>query len=262
MGWLGKIIGGTIGFFLGGPFGLIAGAVFGNLFDQSENLSFQNNTYKDNYNNFYQQENSLDRSQMIYFLGTFSLLAKIAEADGNVSNLERQKVQEFMTRDLNLTGKSYEVANKIFNEALNKKNVSFQSLAAQFYQNFYNQPSILQLMIDILIRVAMSDGSLNSIEESLINEAARIFRISDFILENIKKSHGISSSEKAYAVLGLTKDASVDQIKKAYRKLSIDFHPDTVQSRGMAEEFKEYAVKHFREIQEAYEEIKKERGIK
>ncbi|MCF0262339.1 MAG: DnaJ domain-containing protein, partial [Sphaerochaetaceae bacterium] len=69
-------------------------------------------------------------------------------------------------------------------------------------------------------------------------------------------------SSKAYAVLGLTESATNEEIKKAYRKLILEYHPDTVASKGMAEEFKEYATKRFREIQEAYEAISKERGIK
>ena len=57
-------------------------------------------------------------------------------------------------------------------------------------------------------------------------------------------------------------DASDAEIKKAYRKLILEFHLDTVASKGMADEFKDYATKRFREIQEAYEQISKERGIK
>ena len=62
--------------------------------------------------------------------------------------------------------------------------------------------------------------------------------------------------------MGLTEDASEAEIKKAYRKLILEYHPDTVAAKGLADEFKEYATKKFREIQEAYETISKERGIK
>ena len=66
---------------------------------------------------------------------------------------------------------------------------------------------------------------------------------------------------QAYATLGLAKDATVEEIKKAYRKLSIEFHPDTVSSKGLPEEFTKFATEKFREIQSAYEAIKKERDI-
>jgi len=65
-----------------------------------------------------------------------------------------------------------------------------------------------------------------------------------------------------YAVLGLKEDATDDEIKKAYRKLILEYHPDTVANKGLNDEFKEFATKRFREIQEAYEEICKIRGIK
>ena len=72
---------------------------------------------------------------------------------------------------------------------------------------------------------------------------------------------GAGSSARAYAILGITKDASVDEIKKAYRKLSIEFHPDSVASKGLPEEFTTFAAEKFRAIQEAYEKIKQDRNI-
>jgi DnaJ like chaperone protein len=70
------------------------------------------------------------------------------------------------------------------------------------------------------------------------------------------------SDKTAYAVLGLSKDATESEIKKAYRKLSIEYHPDTIASKGLPEEFSKMATQKFREIQTAYEKIKKERNIK
>ena len=65
-----------------------------------------------------------------------------------------------------------------------------------------------------------------------------------------------------YEVLGVEKNAAEAEIKKAYRKLILEYHPDTIAAKGMADEFKEYATKRFREVQEAYETICRERNIK
>lgn len=273
MSWFGKIIGGIIGFSLGGPLGLIAGAVFGHVIDKSSDLdkskgsngsngSEYTNSSQNDYSRRFFFNTGYGKSQMVFFVGAFSMLAKLASADGQVSENEKRKISEFMVNDLHLTGQSYYNAVNIFNNALDQ-NISFESLVNQFYSNFRNSPAILQLMIDIFYRVANADGSVSSKEERLIKYAAQVFQIPQSILDSIKRRYGVSSApSKAYAVLGLTENATETEIKKSYRKLILEFHPDTVASKGMADEFKEYATKKFREIQDAYETICKERGIK
>ena len=269
MSWIGKIIGATIGFFLGGPLGLIAGAVFGHMIDESSNAENSNHSQNNSsyytgngYSKRYFFNTGYGRSQMVFFVGAFSMLAKLASADGTVSDSAKRKVSEFMVNDLHLTGQSYYNAVNIFNNAL-EQNISFESLATQFYSNFRNSPAILQLMIDIFYRVANADGVVSKNEERLIEYAANVFHIPQSILDSIKKRYGVSnSSARAYAVLGLSENATESEIKKAYRKLILEFHPDTVAAKGMADEFKEYATKKFREIQDSYEIICKERGTK
>ena len=118
-------------------------------------------------------------------------------------------------------------------------------------------------MMDIFFRIAMADGTMSKEEERLIDYAARVFGIPSYILESLRKKYGVGTGlEKSYATLGLSSNASEAEIKKAYRKLIMEFHPDAVAARGMAEEFKDYATKKFRETQEAYETICKERNIK
>lgn len=263
MSWIGKILGGLIGFFLGGPLGMIAGAVFGHMYDQSRSLS-DDSDQEDYYsgNRFYYFRNTgYSRSQMVFFVGAFSMLAKLASADGEISDGARQKVNEFMTGDLGLSGQSLQYARSIFDQALSQ-NVSFENLADQFYSNFRTSPQLLSLMLDIFYRVAMVDGRLSQNEERLIDYAARAFHISDSMHENIRRNRNVHGAPKAYAVLGLSENATEAEIKKAYRKLILEYHPDTVANKGLADEFKEYATKRFREIQEAYETICKERGIK
>ncbi len=191
------------------------------------------------------------------------MLAKLASADGVVSEDARRKVREFTLNDLHLMGQSYQYALEIFENALNQS-ASFEDLADQFYENFRNSPQLLNLMIDIFYRVAMADGRITANEERLIDYAARTFRIHQSILDSIKSKYGAGGikSSRAYSILGLKEDATDQEVKKAYRKLILEYHPDTVSARGMADEFKEYATKRFREIQEAYEIICKERNIK
>ena len=259
MAWFGKILGGLLGFWLGGPLGMIAGAVFGHMLDKSADL--QSGGEQGSGGRYYFVNTGYNRPQMVFFVGAFSMLAKLASADGNVSDAARRKIDEFMTVDLNLSGQSYDYAWSIFNQALSQSS-SFENLADQFYENFRQTPQFLSLMMDIFYRVAMVDGRLSPNEERLIDYAARAFHISDSLHESIRRKYNVRGSSKAYAVLGLTENATEAEIKKAYRKLILEYHPDTIASKGMADEFKEYATKKFREIQEAYETICRERNIK
>lgn len=70
------------------------------------------------------------------------------------------------------------------------------------------------------------------------------------------------ASSKAYSVLGIPETATDDEVKKAYRKLTLEYHPDTIAGKGLGPEFTEFAASKFREVQKAYEEICKDRNIK
>jgi len=268
MGWMGKLIGGTLGFMLGGPIGAIAGAAFGHTIDKSSEIGSSQagtGTYQrtDPFGmgtgGFGGAVSAQQRSQMVFFVGTFSMLARVAAADGNVSDAEMRKIREFMRQDLRLDPQSVSVAERIFNSALYSSQ-KLNELAGQFYGEFRSQPQILELLIDILYRVAAVDGGVDQAEENIIIEAARIFHYSQQRIDTIRSRY-VSSNERYYAVLGVTASASDDEIKKAYRQLVREYHPDTIASKGLPEEFTTFANEKFREIQEAYEAVEKARGL-
>lgn len=254
MAWMGKLFGGTLGFMFGGPLGMIAGIAFGHMFDKAGSLSAGST------GTFYASQ---DQSQMMFFVGAFSMLARIASVDGAVTANERQKVQEFIQTDLRLGSREEEAAWKVFDAALTGEG-TFEQFASQFYQSFAHAPNILQLMVDIFYRVASADGMVSSSEEALIRRAALIFRLPASFVDALSRNYGgvSSSGERAYAILGLSKDATDEEVKRAYRKMSIEFHPDTLAAKGMGEEFLNHATAKFREIQGAYDSIKQDRGIR
>ncbi len=263
MGWIGKVIGGAVGWAIGGPLGLIAGVAFGNLFDRADQFTTDRGTQSEPFGPGAGGYTREQQSQMVFFVGAFSMLARIATIDGRLVVEEQRKVEEFIDQDLKLDMQSRSAALRVFHAALSGGG-TFEQFAVQFQQNFSHEPALLELMIDIFYRIAAADGQINAAEEQLIEQAARIFRISDALLDSIRHRYrgGAGSSSRAYAVLGLEKDATVDEIKKAYRKLSIEFHPDTVASKGLPEEFTKFATEKFRAIQEAYDALKTERNIK
>jgi len=196
---------------------------------------------------------------MTFFVATFSMLAKVAQADGRISPEEIQAVEDFMANELNLTPESKRFAVEIFETAINSP-MAFQDFAGQFYHQFHNQPRLLDLMIDVLLRLSVADGALSDSEEKLISSAARTFRFSEQKYNELKARYA-PDFEKYYAILGIHSRASDDEIKRQYRRLVKEYHPDKIASKGLPEEFNKFANDKFREIQDAYDAVKQERGL-
>ena len=251
MGIMGKIVGGGIGFALGGPLGAIAGAAFGHAFDKSEdNLLLGDRP----------RATEGETSQLAFFIAAFSMLAKLVRTDGHVTRAEIDSVEAFMVRDLNLDPQSRRMAMEIFQAALDSRD-EFHQFAAQFYSHFHSRPQLLDLMVDIMLRVALADGQLSPAEEKLILQAVGAFRMNDDHYRRLRARY-ISDVDKYYAILGCDRNDPVETIKSQYRKKVSEYHPDKIASKGLPEEFTKFANDKFREIQEAYENIKAERGIR
>lgn len=252
MGWMGKIVGGAIGFAMGGPLGAVAGAIFGHAYDKGAEIEYQHPKRP--------RLSESEEAQMTFFVAAFSMLAKLVRADGHISTEEIDSIEKIMAHDLKLDFQSRQVAVNIFNAALDSPQ-TFQDYAEQFYSQFHFKPQLLEFMLDLLFRVSTVHGKLNKSEEDLLIFAAKIFRFSEQQYLNIKSRY-VRAVDQSYAVLGCSPGDSDEQIKRSYRKLVREFHPDAIAAKGLPEEFTTFAQEKFRKIQEAYENIKKERGIK
>lgn len=286
MSWIGKIIGGTLGFMIGGPLGLVAGAALGHLFDKSSEMTEGEGPYgvEKPQSKYYGQPTASEseKRQMVYFVSVFSMLSKLCTADGAVNQRSKARVERFIQENMGGNPQAVQLARNIFEEAL-RSEYSFESFAVQFYSYFGGDTNMLVTMMHMLFQVSMADGMMTDGEARLIDSAGVVFRFSFFTMDSFKRQyqfHTASSgysynaggyreqtvrsgaSSHAYDVLGLSPDASDEDIKKAYRKLSIEYHPDMVASKGLPEEFSRFATEKFKEISAAYQEIKKERGLK
>lgn len=253
MGWFGKVIGGAIGFALGGPLGAVAGAVFGHSFDYD---------VKETSDRFSEERNRLsknEQTQMTFFVAAFSMLAKMAKADGTICDSEMDAVDRFMRKDLQLNSESRKVAMSIFKTAADSPE-TFEGFAGQFYEQFKSQARFLEIMLDVLLRVSAADGTVTDEEESLLLSAVHIFhyRTEEYLK---LKSRYIDKSDAFYAILGCDRLDTDEFVKSQYRKLVSEYHPDKIASKGLPEEFSKFAADKFREIQEAYDMVKKERGM-
>ncbi|WP_300460856.1 TerB family tellurite resistance protein [Desulfobacula sp.] len=254
MSWLGKMIGGTIGFALGGPLGAVAGAAFGHAF-----VDKQEQVYLSSRPGAQVSLSSNEEAQLVFFTAAFSMLAKISKADGTISEDEISAIDTFMKRDLQLDVNSQQMAINIFRQAINSTE-SFDAFAIQFYSVFKTQPQIIELMMDILLRVSAADGGISSKEEFMLLSATRIFNYSPSSFARLKSKY-VRETNKYYSVLKCDETSSNEEIKKQYRKLVTEYHPDKIEAKGLPEEFIKFANDKFKEIQEAYDSIKKERGI-
>lgn len=256
MSWLGKMIGGTIGFALGGPIGAVAGAAFGHTFvDKKEDEYLASIPGGDRQSALSANE----EAQLIFFTAAFSMLAKVCKADGKVTLKEIQAVESFMKQDLQLDVESQETAKNIFRQAVTSPE-PFDAFAHQFYSVFRSQPHIIELMLDVLFRVSTADGQISPREDAMIGTAFRIFQYSDTDFQRFRSRY-VKQVNPDYAVLKIDASASDEEIKKQYRKLVSEYHPDKIEAKGLPEEFVKFANDKFREIHEAYERIRKERGL-
>jgi DnaJ like chaperone protein len=245
MGLMGGIFGGTIGFALGGPLGGMLGAVIGHKLGEGARAKIAD---------------AQQQAQAAFFITTFSMLGKLAKADGQVSRDEIVMVSRFMRDELGLSPDDQLHAQKIFNEAKNSPD-GFEDYARQFATIFGADPRMRAVMLDLLTRLAAADGQVHPAEEEMLRQAAHIFGLSGHTFDDMVASRG-KDVRRHYATLGLPVDASEDEIKSKYRRLVVEYHPDKVVSKGLPEEFVELAEKKLREIQEAYEAIKQERGMR
>ena len=243
MSWFGKIIGGTMGLVFGGPIGAVCGTALGHyLLDESLG-AIAGKSMGSGLDNAEQQ-------QAIFFITTFSLLAKLAKVDGVISREEIKLVDQVIKIELKLDDKTRNFAIQVFNVAKTSE-YSFEDYANQFYQTFYKHRQILSSMVDVLLRVAAADGIYHPKEEELIRQAVRIFKLSDAEYEALKERH-IRDSEKYYSILGVSPKDSDTLIKTRYRKLVHEYHPDKIIAKGLPPEFEAFANLKFQQIQKAY----------
>ncbi len=248
MGWFGKLTLGSLGLFMGGPLGAIAGGALGHiLFDKEDSFSSKALPF-----------GHAEQAQAAYFISLFSILGKLAKADGVVSREEINIVNHFLST-LRLPEQQKQFAKNIFNEAKNSP-YSIDDFAAQLYQVNQAQPTILLSFMDLLFKVAAADGKLHEDEEAALSRIKNIFRISDSQFADLKSVY-FKQNDMHYRTLNCTTQSTDEEVKSSYKKLVKEYHPDMIISKGLPEEFVDVATKKFQEIQEAFTKVRQERGF-
>lgn len=269
MSWWGKILGGSFGFMLGGPLGAMLGAALGHQFDRGlESGAFEFE---------YTKPGDTERVQTAFFTTTFLTMGHLAKADGRVTESEIAAAKYIM-QQMQLNAEQKRTAIELFNQG-KEPGFDLNSVIRQFKTECGRRRNLEQMFIEILLSTAMADGSLDSKEKEILVTVCDILGFSRFALDRLiqmvqAQQHyrssssssngnaGYQSIDDAYRVLGAEKDASDGEVKKAYRKLMNQHHPDKLVSRGLPEEMIKLANEKTQEIKAAYEQIKKQRGFK
>ncbi|WP_458628106.1 TerB family tellurite resistance protein [Winogradskyella sp. PC D3.3] len=259
-----KWIGGALGWSFGGPIGAIIGLALGsfvdNLTDNGTPLIGDRQTGKrerDSYRTMpnYGKRTSQSQTQSGDFEVSLLILASIViKADGKQDQRELDFVRQQFT---NMYGKDR--ANKAFElfKRIAKQNISTRQVCLQIKQ-MMDHASRLQLL-HFLFGIAKADGLVTEDELRQIYTITGYLGISNRDYESIKAMF-YNSSDNAYKILEIDKSVSDTEVKKAYRTMAKKYHPDRVGHLG--KEHREGAEAKFRQVQEAYEHIQKERGFK
>ena len=239
MSWMGKILGGGLGFMVGGPIGAVLGAVLGHhTLDSGNALSFE------------------EQRHGIFFVATFSMLGKLSKADGVVSAQEIELVEQIMKDHLRLPQDARKFAIGLFTAAKDSDN-TFEEYAQQFQEEFKDHPEVMASLVDLLLRLAHADGVLHPLEQQMIDAAVRIFNIYPEYEQLKARYSSVNDLHRCYEVLGAAQGETLSEIKKKYRRLAMNYHPDRVQSRGVPPELAAASEDRFKEIQNAFDVIEK-----
>lgn len=249
MSWLGAGIGAGIGMMFGGPIGAALGAWVGSSFGSGlKKLNEAGVTL------------NREGAQTVFIVALFSMLAKMAKADGQVSKAEVRLVDDFIKNNLRLNAEDRQQAIKIFQNAKDDQ-FSIYDYANQYRQLIRNQ-AMREMVYRLLFAVAFADGELHPAEEQILRRIPEALGLHASIFTSMfnEFSHGSSGArgdalQTHYDVLGCTPEVDDRELKLAYRRKAAEFHPDKIAAKGLPEEFMRHAEDQMKSITVAYDTI-------
>ncbi|MBP6871073.1 MAG: TerB family tellurite resistance protein [Bacteroidales bacterium] len=233
-----KWIGGGLGWAWGGPIGGILGFIFGAMIDGMQSGKFE-----------YKPTQSGDFSVSLLILS-----AAVMRADGKVMKSELEYVRQFFSRQF-----GQEVANQrvqMLQEIL-KQDFNLPEVCQQI-SHYMDYPAKLQLL-HYLFGICAVDNQYNPKEVEMVGTIAGFLGIERQDFESIRAMF-VKDIDSAYKILEVNPDSTDEEVKAAYRKMAVKYHPDKVEHLGP--EIRKSAEEKFQQLQAAYDEIKKRRGIK
>jgi DnaJ like chaperone protein len=241
MGQFGKWIGGGLGFVMGGPLGAVLGFLVGSMVD---NTTVQTSRYTTSV----QGTASGD-----FGMSLLVLVAAMMKADGKVVKSELDYVKQFFIRQF---GQSSAREALLMLKDILKKDIPVRDVCNQISQNM-DYSSRLQLL-HLLFNISDADGDINASEIEAIEKMSGYLGIASSDYVSIRNMF-VPETDSSYKILEVKPTATDEDVKKAYRRMAMKYHPDRVSHLG--DEFRKTADEKFKKVNEAYEKIKKERNM-
>jgi len=260
------MLGGTFGYLLAGPLGAVIGAALGHSFDKGLAGSVRADV----------EPGAQERVQTVFFTTLFSVMGHLAKADGRVSEDEIKLARDVMRR-MNLNEDMRRAAIRLFDQG-KQADFPLADILSQFRRECHRRRNLMQMFVEILLHAGYADGKLKAAERGVLEQIRQQlgFSVQEFqhieaLVRNARHFGGggfgqepplspQASLQEAYEILGVKASASDGEVKKAYRRLMSQHHPDKLVAKGLPEEMMKLATEKTQEIKRAYELIKKTRA--
>ncbi|HEX6930156.1 MAG TPA: co-chaperone DjlA [Gammaproteobacteria bacterium] len=213
----------------------------------------------------------------VFFETTFSVMGHVAKADGRVTEIEIRMARAVMNH-LRLSPERTEAAMHLFNDG-KRTDFPLDDAMQRFVRACRHRRDLHRIFIEIQLQAALADGQITDAERRVLERVASHLGVPAWELRQLEalilaaqRRHQAGaggtagparpSLDDAYAMLGVTRDASDSEVKKAYRRLMSQHHPDKLAANGLPDDMREVAAEKTREIRAAYEQVRDARGMK
>ena len=265
---LGKWIGGFLGWMSGGPLGALLGVVLGGVFDSvldSVNTPDTQGTF-DGQSGFqsqhYTREQVYQGQRNSFMFSLLVLASYIIKADGKVMHSEMELVRNMLRQNFGDAARQQgdDILRKLFDEQKRVGASQFRQTVADCCQQIARNMDYSQRLqlLNFLVLISQADGRVDATEVTAMKECAQWMSMNTDEVDSML-GMGKDDLASAYQVLGVSPDASDDEVKRAYRKLALEHHPDKVSALG--EDVRRAAEKKFQKINDAKDRIWKARGL-
>jgi len=272
MNWSGKLLGGALGYALSETLlGVAIGVFLGHLFDRSTRPK-RSARYGNNGGIKFDRR-ARERRQEVFFATTFSVMGHISKADGRVSPEEIQLAEQVM-QQMRLNQNQRTAAIEYFNRG-KQANFVLDETLEEFRNECSSKTALMQMFIEIQLQAVYADGTKKPNEEKILRHICLVLGYPEVLLAQMEamlfasqRSHqsydsngaGASTAlNDAYEIIGVESSSTDAEVKKAYRRLMSQNHPDKLISKGLPEEMIEIATNKTQEIQKAYDLISENR---
>lgn len=251
------VVGALVGLLTGGPVGLLLGGGFGYMVSRLLRSAVEK-----------------VNPQQAFFKATFAVMGKLAKADGRVSESEIEFARSVMAQ-MQLDEARRQEAIALFTEG-KEADYDIATVLKPLAIFLRHRPAVRMIFVEIQLQAAFSDGEVSPAELAIIRQVCALLQMTEqevaALVSRMRAQQsfhhggysGMGPSEgqvlaDAYTVLGVDEAASDADVKRAYRKLMSQHHPDKLVAKGMPEEMLQLAKEKAQEIQAAYEQVRKAR---